>query len=144
MGGWLALLIARNRPELVAGLVTIAAAPDFTEWHFRADLDAELQAQMARDGQVAFPSDYAAPYVVTRHLIDEARAHLVMAAPLALPMPVRFLQGTADADVPVSLAVRLLNHATGPDIRLMLVKGADHRFSTEACLALLGQTLDQI
>src|SRR5262249_48886731 len=31
MGGWLSLLAARARPERFAGLVLIAAAPDFTE-----------------------------------------------------------------------------------------------------------------
>ena len=31
MGGWISLLLARAHPEKVAGLVTIAAAPDFTE-----------------------------------------------------------------------------------------------------------------
>ncbi|CAN0569527.1 unnamed protein product, partial [Ectocarpus sp. 12 AP-2014] len=31
MGGWISLLLARQMPEKIAGLVTIAAAPDFTE-----------------------------------------------------------------------------------------------------------------
>ena len=31
MGGWIALLVARARPERVVGLVSIAAAPNFTE-----------------------------------------------------------------------------------------------------------------
>ena len=42
-----------------------------------------------------------------------------------------------DADVPVSVAMRLLDHAEGPDLRLTLVKGADHRFSTPDCLRLV-------
>ena len=52
-------------------------------------------------------------------------------------MPVRMLQGTADVDVPMSEALRLLDHATGPDIRLTLVRDADHRFSAPPQLALM-------
>jgi pimeloyl-ACP methyl ester carboxylesterase len=66
---------------------------------------------------------------------------LVLNAPLHLPFPTRLLQGTDDADVPPSVALALLGHASGPDIRLMLVKGADHRFSTPDCLAMIGAAL---
>lgn len=52
-------------------------------------------------------------------------------------MPVRFLQGTEDTAVPTSQAVKLLEHAEGDDIRLTLVKGADHRFSSAECLELI-------
>ncbi len=65
----------------------------------------------------------------------------VLDRPLALPMPVRLLHGTADAEVPVAVALALLEHAEGPDIRLALVKGADHRFSTPDCLALVEATV---
>jgi len=34
-------------------------------------------------------------------------------------------------------ALRLLDHAEGPDIRLTLVRGADHRFSEPGQLALI-------
>ena len=89
-------------------------------------------------GKVALPSDYSdEPYVITRRLIEEGRNRLVLRTPLDLPFPARFLQGTADEDVPVSVALRLLDHVTGPDIRLTLVKGADHRFSTPDCLRLI-------
>lgn len=64
--------------------------------------------------------------------------------PLALPMPVRLLQGTADEDVPVEWAMRLLNHASGDDIRLTLVKDADHRFSTPECLALIIASVEEV
>ena len=137
MGGWIALLLARERPERVAGLVGIAAAPDFTEAGFWAGFtEAEREALM-REGVVLRPSDYGAPYPITRRLIEDGRRHLLLETPLTLPMPVRLLQGTADAEVPVEWALRLLDHADGPDLRLTLVKGADHRFSDPGCLALI-------
>lgn len=63
---------------------------------------------------------------------------------LELPFPVRLLQGTADTDVPPSVALRLMDHATSPDLRLTLVKGADHRFSTPDCLALVAQAVEDV
>jgi len=141
MGGWIALLLARRLSERVAGLVGIAAAPDFTEdiW---ARMDEAQQRQLMAAGRIEQPSDYSdEPYVITRRLIEDGRDQLVLRAPLALPFPVRLLQGTADMDVPVSVALRLLDHIDCPDARLTLVKDADHRFSGPRELALIGKTL---
>jgi len=143
MGGWIALLLARALPDRVAGLIGIAAAPDFTE-DLREGFDAGQRAALAVQGQLELPSDYGAPLLITRRLIEDGRQHLVLRAPLVLPFPVRLLQGTADCDVPPELALRLLAHVTSPDLRLTLVKGADHRFSTPACLALITATLTEI
>ncbi len=143
MGGWISLLVARQMPERVAGLVTIAAAPDFTEDSMWAGFsDAQKTELMA--GQVALPSDYGEPYIITRRLIEEGRNRLVLRDPLALPFPVRFLQGTADEDVGMSVALRLLDHATGTDMRLTLVDGADHRFSDEPCLKLIAASVEDV
>lgn len=144
MGGWISLLLARAMPGRLAGLVTVAAAPDFTERGFWAGMDAGQRAALLREGRVLRPSDYDAPYVITRRLIEDGRRHLVLDRPLELTFPVRFLQGTADADVPVSWALDLLGHAESPDMRLVLVKGADHRFSTPDCLALIGAALQEV
>ncbi|HKL68609.1 alpha/beta hydrolase [Salibaculum sp.] len=144
MGGWISLLVARARPDKVAGLVTIAAAPDFTEDSMWAGFDVDQRAALERDGQVALPSDYGDPYIITRRLIEDGRERLVLRAPLSLPFPVRFLQGTADRDVETPVALRLLEHAQGPDMRLTLVDGADHRFSGPECLALIESSLEEV
>lgn len=145
MGGWISLLLAKALPERIAGLVGIAAAPDFTEDSMWAAFDADQRAALLRDGQVAQPSDYSdEPYIITRRLIEEGRNRLVLREPLPLPFPVRLLQGTADTDVPPAVALRLLDHATGGDIRLTLVKGADHRFSSPDCLALIEATVTDL
>ena len=145
MGGWISLLIAREHPEKVAGLVTVAAAPDFTEDGMWGEFTPEQRGELMEKGQVALPSDYSdEPYIITRRLIEEGRDRLVLRSPLSLSFPVRMLQGTADADVPVSVALKLLDHADGDDIRLTLVKGADHRFSTPDCLKLITLSVQKI
>lgn len=142
MGGWIALLLARRSPALCAGLIGIAAAPDFTEdsmWNGFSD----TQRQALLDtGRVETPSDYSdEPYVITRKLIEDGRNQLVLRTPLAFDFPVRLLQGSADVDVPMAVALRLLDHLESPDARLTIVKDADHRFSEPGNLSLIGKTL---
>ena len=145
MGGWIALLLARAMPQRVAGLVTIAAAPDFSEQGYWAGFTEAQRDTVMRDGRIEIPSEYGdEPYVITRRLIENGREHLVMNQPLALPFPTRFLQGTADEDVPVKWSLDLLDHVQGNDIRLTLVKGADHRFSSDECLRLIESAVAEI
>jgi len=144
MGGWQALLAARASPARLAGLVTIAAAPDFTEDGIWAALTEAQRAALMAEGRIALPSEHGAPLVVTRALIEDGRATRVLRAPLVLPMPTRLLHGTDDAEVDMGVALRLLAHAEGPDIRLTLAKGADHRFSTPACLEMIVQAVEEV
>ncbi|MDX5349645.1 MAG: alpha/beta hydrolase [Paracoccaceae bacterium] len=145
MGGWIGLLLARDMPQRVAGLVGIAAAPDFTEPMWEEELTLAQRTTLMEEGVFLRPSDYSAdPYPITRRLIEDGRQNLVLRGPLHLPIPVRLLQGTADVDVPPSVALRLLDHISSPDLRLTLVKEADHRFSSPACLTLLTQTVEEV
>jgi pimeloyl-ACP methyl ester carboxylesterase len=144
MGGWQALLLCRARPEGIAGLVTIAAAPDFTEDSYWAGFTDVQKALLEKDGAIELPSDYMEPYIITRRMIEDGRRHLVLRDPLRLPFPVRFLQGTADTAVSTATAVRLLDHATGPDMQLKLVKDADHRFSDGPCLGLITEAINDV
>ncbi|SFM40998.1 alpha/beta fold hydrolase [Shimia aestuarii] len=144
MGGWQALLLARAIPERVKGLVTIAAAPDFTEDSYWAGFtDAQKQA-LEDVGYVELPSDYMEPYVITKRMIEDGRRHLVLREELVLDFPVRFLQGTEDSAVSSQVALRLLDHAEGTDMRLLLVKGKDHRFSDDDCLKLIEKSVETV
>ncbi|MFT6445351.1 Pimeloyl-ACP methyl ester carboxylesterase [Sulfitobacter pontiacus] len=144
MGGWQSLLLVRALPARIAGLVTIAAAPDFTEDGYWASFTEAQKKTLAETGQVELPSDYMEPYIITRRMIEDGRKQLVLRDPLHLPFPTRFLQGTADTAVSVATAVRLLEHAQGPDMQLQLVKDADHRFSDDRCLELLIQAVEKV
>lgn len=145
MGGWIGLLAARAMPKRIAGFVGIAAAPDFTEDLMLAKLTADQKTDLQRDGFIQEYSEYAPqPNIITQRFLDDGAKHLVLRSPLDLPFPVRLLQGSADVDVPPDVALRLMDHAQCPDLRLTLVKGADHRFSTPDCLALMVASLEEV
>ncbi|HHS94755.1 MAG TPA: alpha/beta hydrolase, partial [Rhodobacterales bacterium] len=144
MGGWISALLSKKIPERIAGFVGIAAAPDFTEDGMWAGFDTAQRDQLMHEGLVHLPSDYGAPYPITRRLIEDGRENLVLRAPLPMPFPVRLLQGEADQDVAVDVALKLFSHIEGEDVRLTIVKGADHRFSTPECLALIEENVAEI
>jgi pimeloyl-ACP methyl ester carboxylesterase len=143
MGGWLMLLAAKARPERVAALVGIAAAPDFTEDLMWAGFSEAQRTALQRDGQITLASDYdTAGTVVTRRLIEDGREQLVLRDPLPIACPIRLLHGLRDPDVPWRTSLRLAEHVAGADVRVTLVKDGDHRLSTPRDLALLHATLD--
>jgi pimeloyl-ACP methyl ester carboxylesterase len=145
MGGWIMLLAALARPERVAALVGIAAAPDFTEELLQRRLTPEQHRELNEKGAVALPSDYdPAGYLYTRSLIEDGRRHLVLGAPIAFDMPVRLLHGLADESVPWQLSLRLAERLTSRDVALTLVKDGDHRLSSEPDLARLERALDEL
>ena len=145
MGGWLSLLAARARPDRVAGLVLIAAAPDFTERMLLKELSPEDRVALERDGRLERPSQYSPePSVFTWKLIEEGRDHLLLDKPLALPCPVRLLHGQSDPDVPWEYSLRIAQHLEAPDIVTTFVKGGDHRLSTPADIARLIATVEEL
>lgn len=144
MGGWIMLNVALARVQRVAALVGIAAAPDFTETIWQG-LGPDGQARLVRDGQIFLPSDYsAAPYPITRRLIEDGRNHLRLAAALPIDAPVRLMQGMKDPDVPWQTALAITQRLAGEDVQLTLIKDGDHRLSRDQDLDLLFRTLARL
>ncbi|MGX9966032.1 alpha/beta hydrolase [Roseomonas sp. F4] len=144
MGGWIGLLLARQRRDRLAGFIGLAPAPDFTQLLMWPAFSEAQRAEVMQRGVVHLPSQYGEPTPVTRALIEDGRRSAVLDSPLDLPCPVRILQGMADADVPWQHALRLVEALTGPDVRLHLIKDGDHRLSRPDDLRLLAETLDSL
>ena len=141
MGGWLMLLAALARPERVAGLVGIAAAPDFTSWGF-----SEGEKRTIREaGRLEQPSPYGdQPYVTTRAFWESGERNLVLGRGIAIDCPVRLLHGLADADVPWRISLALMDKLRSADVQTLLVKDGDHRLSRERDIALLIATVKSL
>jgi pimeloyl-ACP methyl ester carboxylesterase len=145
MGGWLSLLSARARPERLAGLVLIAAAPDFTERMLLNGLSAADRATLEREGRLERPSQYSPePSVFTWKLIEEGRNHLLLDRKLVLPCPVRLLHGQSDPDVPWEYSLQIARHMEAPEVITTLVKGGDHRLSTPSDIARLIAAVEEL
>ena len=146
MGGWIALLLARHlarqgRSDELAGLVLIAPAFDMTETLMWRELPQAAKDEIATKGVTCVPSAYADPYPITRHLIEEGRAHLLEGHPFDPGCPVRILQGMRDPDVPWRHAVALVDLLDGADVELTLIKEGDHRLSAPGDLERLTATI---
>jgi pimeloyl-ACP methyl ester carboxylesterase len=138
MGGWLMLLAALARPERVAGLVGIAAAPDFTDWGF----DEARKRKLREAGRLEEPSPYGdSPTVTTRAFWESGQSLRRLGGEIAIDCPVRLLHGLDDSDVPWRVSMRLMERLRSADVRLTLVKDGDHRLSRPGDIALLLDTV---
>lgn len=141
MGGWLMLLVARDRPDKVAALVGIAPAPDFTDWGFST----EEKLALLSDGRIERASPYGdGPTVYTSAFWASGEANRLMFATIAIDVPVRLLQGQADPDVPWARTVRLAELIRSADVQTWLVKDGDHRLSREDDIARLIHCIEDV
>jgi pimeloyl-ACP methyl ester carboxylesterase len=135
MGGWMALLLARElarrgaRRASLAGLVLIAPAPDFTEELMWKGFSPEIRQEIETKGVWLRPSQYGEPYPITRALIEEGRNHLLLGKAIDVGCPVRILQGAQDPDVPWKHAFALAHRLPADDVVLTMIQDGDHRLS---------------
>jgi pimeloyl-ACP methyl ester carboxylesterase len=115
MGGWIALHLALRRRERVAALVGIAAAPDFTDWGDRAGLSPVF--------------------------VQSGQSNLLLESDVGVECPVRLLHGEKDPEVPLAIAVNLLERLRSADVQLTIIKDGGHRLSEPPEIAAILRTV---
>lgn len=139
MGGWLMLLVGLALGERLAGMVGIAAAPDFSEWGY----DDAQKARLAAGESVLEENPYGPEPTPTHALFwQDADAQRLLETTVAIDTPVRLLHGQCDADVPWEISMRLAASLRSGEVQVTLIKDGDHRLSREQDIALLLRTVD--
>ena len=120
----------------LAGLVGIAAAPDFTEWGLgMTDAD---RAALAEQGWFSRPSAHDdGGYRYSRTLIADAPAQRVLGGPIGITAPVRLLHGQLDEAVPWRLSLDIAERLRSDAVQVILVKDGNHRLSRPQDIAVL-------
>ena len=145
MGGWIMLLAALVRTERIAGLVGIAAAPDFTEDLMWNRYGEDMRAELKEKGVIHVPSDYDdEDYPIANGLIEEGRRHLLLRRPIPVHCPIRLLHGKRDVDVPWMTASRIAEQVLSEDVRVFLVPDGDHRLAREQDLTRIWASVDEL
>ena len=141
LGGWLMMLAAKARPDLVKGLVGIAPAPDFTDWGFTTD---EKMALLS-NGRIERKNPYGPePTVYTRAFWSSGEANRLMFGEIAFDGPVRLVQGQRDPDVPWQRTARLAELLRSADVQTWLVKDGDHRLSRDSDIFLIIRAVEDV
>ena len=145
LGGWIMLNVAKQRQSRIAGLIGIAAAPDFTETLIWNELSEDQQARMAKEGQIALPNPYADEDIIYPYaLVTDGRDNLLLGKELAITCPIILHQGMADHEVPWQTACQIAGAVTSDNVRLNLVKASGHRFSSEPEIAMIISSVEEM
>jgi pimeloyl-ACP methyl ester carboxylesterase len=137
VGAWVMLRVAMERPDLVAGLVGISCDADFTEELLWAQLSDEDKSAIMEKGahDITWGEN---TYSITRNLIEDGRKNLVLQGDtLPIHCPVRLIHGTDDAEVPLSVSMRVMEQLESDDVDVVCIKGMGHFIDREKEFSVL-------
>lgn len=77
VGAWISFVVAAKRPDLVAGIVGLAADPDFTEELLWKKLPEDVKAKIMSEGvyEITWGRE---KYPISKNLIEDGRKNLLL------------------------------------------------------------------
>ncbi len=146
MGGWISILAALARPEIVTGVVGIAAAPDFTQMQIEEKLSESHKEELLKNGLFQQRSDYwDTPLTITRKLIENGKHHgLLHRKSINLDIPVCLIHGKMDPDIPWETSLTLQQIIGEDHCDVILLPDGEHRLSREEDLVLIDRAVSNM
>lgn len=143
MGGWIAFLLALRRQERIAGMIGVAAAPDFSEDVYNHVFGIEERKHLEQTGLIYLPTT-GDPHPMTRTLFEDGRKHLILQEKFSLPCPVRLIHGKNDDTVPWRKAEKIREQLASPDLKIIWIEDGDHRLSRPQDLKIIDEAVREL
>ena len=146
MGGWIAIKIGLLNPKKIKGILTIAAAPDFTKKLWKNHLSKAQKEKIIKNGFIIIPSDYDNEgYTITKKIIDSGNKNLILGPKsLDIKIPLRLIHGDKDEDVSWKESLKIFNKCKSLNAELILIKNGDHRLSNKQQLEKIILTIQSL
>ena len=130
MGGWIALKIGLMNPLKIKGVVTIAAAPDFTKKLWQKELNQEQKNEIKTMGYTNIPSEFDPNgYIITKKIIKEGNKNLILTTKNMFSFPLKLIHGDQDKAVSWKESLKIFNKSNNALSELIILKNGDHRLS---------------
>jgi pimeloyl-ACP methyl ester carboxylesterase len=133
--------MARERPQRIAAVVGIAAAPDFTDWGYSPEEKEILRV----NGRLEQPNPYGPePQITSSAFWESGQALRLLGGPIPVDCPVRLIHGDADYEVPLEVALRTMEQLRSADVQLTIIKGGGHRLSKDHEIEAILRTVNAL
>ena len=91
------------------------------------------------------PSDYSdSPYIISKKLINSGKKNLLLNSKIKIKCPVHLVHGGQDADVPIETSLKIMEQIESDDVKLTIVKSANHQFSEQKNLKLIFNSINEM
>jgi len=142
MGGWLSYLTALQYKNKLKGILTISTAIDFlTEVVApqikKENLDKDIVCEIVNsDGSLS------GNFITKKLLQDSKQYNLFKKDMVDIECPVRMIHGMNDSLIPFRIPIEFAKKLKTSDVKVMLIKDADHRFSSQSNMNDLGNYIN--
>uniref|UniRef100_A0A914VY32 Palmitoyl-protein thioesterase ABHD10, mitochondrial n=2 Tax=Plectus sambesii TaxID=2011161 RepID=A0A914VY32_9BILA len=147
MGGWLSLLTALERPDRIAGIVTISVSCGFFP-RFASGLSADVcesqRVRLNKGETVMVNSEDRQMPINSRMLTESAPFDLLHHTSIPITCPLRCIHSLADDVAPYQNMLKLVEKIKSPDVEIVMRRAADYRMNDSASQAVIGHTIDQM
>lgn len=145
MGGWIMLMLAKNLPKKIFGMIGLAPAPDFTKLLIWNKMSERQKRILIKSKEISIKNDDGVKNIYSYNFLKDSFKNLVFSEKLHFDGPLYLYHGMADNDVPYQLSINITKNIIGSEnVYLLLEKDADHRLSGNKQLKTIVEIIKKI